>query len=79
MNRIAKYSVALFSGCVAVVPAIAGSEAGVMPALFEPQYWVMALSTVALVALGVGRNAASVHASGTDADTPMPTAVMPLA
>lgn len=56
MNSIAKLSVALVAGLVAVAPAVAGSDAGVVSAVLEPQYWVMALSTIALVGLGLSRD-----------------------
>ena len=55
MNSIAKTSVALFAGLLAVAPAVAGDNSGVISAVLEPQYWVMALSTIALVGLGIGK------------------------
>ncbi len=55
MNRIAKYTVALFAGLVAVAPAVAGDNSGMVSAVLEPQYWVMAISTIALVGLGIGK------------------------
>lgn len=67
MNRIAKYSVALFAGLVAVAPAVAGDNSGVVSAVLEPQYWVMAISTIALVGLGLGRNQAEKSARPTSA------------
>ena len=68
MKSIAKISVALFAGLVAVVPAMAGDNTAVVSAVLEPQYWVMAISTIALVGLGLGRGDAK-SASGASADT----------
>ncbi len=56
MNRIGKISVALFAAFVAAAPAIAGVDTGTVSSFLQPQYWVMAISTIALVSLGVGRN-----------------------
>lgn len=67
MNSIAKISVALFAGLVAVVPAAAGDNAGVVSAALEPQYWVMAMSAIALVGLGLGSGKADA-AARTSAD-----------
>ncbi len=58
MNSIAKYSVALLAGLVAVAPAVAGDNSSVISAFLEPQYWVMAISTIALVGLGLGKEQA---------------------
>lgn len=55
MNSIAKISVALLAGLGAVAPAVAGSDAAVVSAVLEPQYWVMALAAIALVGLALGR------------------------
>ena len=70
MNRIAKYSVALFAGLVAVAPAVAGDNSGIVSAVLQPQYWVMALSTIALVGLGVGMEKADApaRAKSTESD-----------
>lgn len=68
MNNIAKYSVALFAGLVSVAPAIAGDNAGVVSAVLEPQYWVMAISTIALVGLGLGKEQTETSVSTPSAD-----------
>ena len=56
MNRLAKISVALLAGFMAVAPALAGDLGAHAGSALQPHSWIMALSIMALVGLGAGRS-----------------------
>lgn len=67
MNKVAKISVALFSTFAAIAPAIA-ADGAVVEAIIQPQYWVMGISTLALIGLAIGGKPATASDEQHDAD-----------
>ena len=67
MNKVARISVALFSTFADIAPAVA-ADGAVVEALIQPQYWVMGISTLALIGLAVGGKPATTSDEQRDAD-----------